>query len=324
METQGHHHEQQNTMSRRGCWKAGGVAAILVVILAIGGYALSQHLLFSRVLGEFFDSDGVAIHYVIEGEGDPVILVHGLGANADVNFRRSNLTQALAEEFQVISMDNRGHGLSDKPLDPEAYGIEMVRDVIRLMDYLGHEQAAVVGYSMGGMITLKLTTLYPERLVCASPNAFGFVEDVPERRVLMEEMVLSLEAGEGFGPLIRGIAPPEAPPSERRIRMVNRALLRMNDPAAIALVVRGFPELLVTPEELAANEVPVLSMVGTEDPLRPDVEVLGELMANSEVRLIEGRNHLNAISQEFRDTLRGFIREHYAERRALAAAAVAE
>ena len=291
-----------------------GVAAAVAIVFAMGAGALDQ-LTYSRTAGHYFSSDGVPIHYVIEGEGDPVILLHGLGVNPDINFRRSGLIQALRQEFMVISMDHRGHGLSGKPHDEIAYGTEMPRDVVRLMDHLGIERAAVVGYSLGGMVTLKLTTMYPERLVCVSPNAFGYVEDLPERRDLLEGIVASLEAGDGFAPLIRGVAPPGNPPSDRRIRYVDNFLRQVNDQHAVAQLVRGFPELLLDPDELRANTVPVLTMIGTEDPLIDDVEKLGELMANIEIVHIEGRDHVTAISQEFRDRLRAFIREHYARER---------
>jgi len=291
-----------------------GVLAAAFIAMALGQGLLDQ-VAFARTKGDFFNSNGVPIHYVIEGEGDPVILLHGLGVNPDINFRRSGLIQALRQEFQVISMDHRGHGLSGKPHDEADYGAEMPRDVIRLMDHLGIERAAVVGYSLGGMVTLKLTTMYPERLICSSPNAFGYVEDVEDRRLLLEEIVDSLEAGEGFAPLIRGVAPPDNPPSARRIRYVSNFLQQVNDEHAVAQLVRGFPELLLDPDELRANTVPVLTMVGTEDPLKEDVAALGELMANIEIVHIEGRDHVTAISQEFRDRLRAFIREHYARSR---------
>lgn len=291
-----------------------GVLAAAFIVIALGRGMLDT-MAFARTKGAFFNSNGVPIHYVIEGEGDPVILLHGLGVNPDINFRRSNLIQALRQEFQVIAMDHRGHGLSGKPHDETYYGAEMPRDVVRLMDHLGIDRAAVVGYSLGGMVTLKLTTMYPERLVCVSPNAFGYVEDLPERRAMLEEIVESLEDGQGFGPLIRGVAPPDNPPSDRRVRYVSNFLRQINDEYAVAQLVRGFPDLLLDPDDLRANEVPVLTMIGTEDPLIEDVEKLGALMANIEIVHIEGRDHVTAISQEFRDRLRAFIREHYERER---------
>jgi pimeloyl-ACP methyl ester carboxylesterase len=67
-----------------------------------------------------FDSDGVRIHYTVEGKGEPVVLVHGLYSSADINWRLPGTIKALAAHYQVISPDVRGHGSSDKPEKDEA------------------------------------------------------------------------------------------------------------------------------------------------------------------------------------------------------------
>jgi len=108
-----------------------------------------------RVLGvdapkpQTFDSNGVSIQYTVEGQGEPVVLIHGLHASTDINWRAPGIIKALAENYQVIAMDVRGHGHSGKPEQEEAYGMEMVEDVIRLLDHLKIKKAHVVGYSMG-------------------------------------------------------------------------------------------------------------------------------------------------------------------------------
>src|SRR5262245_58833732 len=84
----------------------------------------------------FFDSNGVKIRYVVEGEGEPVVLVHGFSADLDRQWRGPGLIAALAKERRVIAYDNRGHGKSEKPHDEKQYGMEMVQDAVRLMDHL--------------------------------------------------------------------------------------------------------------------------------------------------------------------------------------------
>ena len=66
--------------------------------------------------------------------------------------------------YRAIAMDCRGHGQSGKPHDVNQYGLEMVRDVIRLLDHLHIDRAHVVGYSMGGIIANQLLVRYPDRL----------------------------------------------------------------------------------------------------------------------------------------------------------------
>src|ERR1044071_7278364 len=111
-----------------------------------------------------FDSGGVKIHYVVEGQGDPVILIHGLYSSAMMNWSAPGITAELAKHFRVVALDCRGHGQSGKPQAEGAYGTNMVEDVVRLMDHLKIPKARVVGYSMGGMIGMKLTVMHPERV----------------------------------------------------------------------------------------------------------------------------------------------------------------
>src|SRR6516164_1389375 len=109
---------------------------------------------------QFFDSNGVKIRYTVQGQGEPVLLIHGFTANIEKNWT-PDLMKTLTKDFQVIALDNRGHGKSDKPHDPKKYGMEMAEDAVRLLDHLKIKKAHIVGYSMGAMITNKLMTTYP-------------------------------------------------------------------------------------------------------------------------------------------------------------------
>ena len=86
--------------------------------------------------GQFFDSNGVQIHYVDQGEGEPVVLVHGFMASYASWDATAIMETLQAAGYRVIALDCRGHGESGKPRDPQRYGLEMVRDVVRLLDYL--------------------------------------------------------------------------------------------------------------------------------------------------------------------------------------------
>ena len=79
----------------------------------------------------------------------------------------------LAKDHQVITLDMPGHGLSDKPTNDEAYGPELVEDVIRLMDHLKIKKAHVVGYSMGGIIAANLLAKHPDRALSARSAAWA-------------------------------------------------------------------------------------------------------------------------------------------------------
>ena len=120
--------------------------------------------MFGRSTGETFDSAGVPIHYLDSGpvgDGLPVVFVHGfMGSTREWRAIRKE----LADRCRTVALDCRGHGRSGKPHGADAYGLDMVDDVARLMDHLGMETARVVGYSMGAEISLKLATLHPRRV----------------------------------------------------------------------------------------------------------------------------------------------------------------
>ncbi len=105
------------SIKRRLLVGGGTIAALCGVAIVVVAF-----LLIHRIEGEYFDSDGVRIHYKVEGKGQPVILVHGVAANADLNWRYPGVIRFLAKDFKVITFDMRGHGLSDKPTDPKQYG----------------------------------------------------------------------------------------------------------------------------------------------------------------------------------------------------------
>ena len=136
-----------------------GFGTVFIVLLLLVGAFLC--LLLHRTSGSYFDSAGIRIFYTVEGTGTPLILVHGLAANADLNWRRPGVTRTLAQDFQVISFDLRGHGLSDKPDEPDKYGVQMVDDIIPHGPL--KFPCTCGGYSLGGFLALKAVTMHPDR-----------------------------------------------------------------------------------------------------------------------------------------------------------------
>ena len=112
----------------------------------------------------FVSRDGVRIHYRVVGDGPPLVLHHG----ASQDLRRWFLcgyVEALRTEYQLILIDPRGNGASDKPHDPAAYVLaERVRDVVAVLDEVGVEDAAFWGYSDGARIGLGVAKHAPGRL----------------------------------------------------------------------------------------------------------------------------------------------------------------
>src|SRR5947209_3016548 len=127
-----------------------------------------------REHGYFTASDGVKLHYVRLGDaGSWVVLIHGYTGSAEGNWFANGIAQALAEGHRVVAIDCRNHGKSDKP---EPGGPGNAEDVVELMNHLGIERAHIHGYSMGGMLTGRLLTLIPDRMITAGFGGSGVRE----------------------------------------------------------------------------------------------------------------------------------------------------
>jgi pimeloyl-ACP methyl ester carboxylesterase len=125
----------------------------------------------------FTTSDGIKIHYMRLGRsGTPVVLVHGYTGSAEGNWFRNGVAEALAKGHQVIAIDCRNHGRSDKP---QPRGPGKAEDVIELMDHLNIDRAHLHGYSMGGSITGRILASHPQRLITASFGGSGIRDTDP-------------------------------------------------------------------------------------------------------------------------------------------------
>ncbi len=255
----------------------------------------------------FFDSNGVKIHYTVEGQGEPVVLIHGFAVNDQLQWALPGITKALAKDYRVIMYDNRGHGRSGKPHEAKQYGQEMVEDVVRLLDHLKIQRAHVVGYSMGGFITLKLLTLHPERLLTATLGGAG--QPQPQDQRFLVELADALEQGKGFRLLLDRLTPKGQPkPTEDQMKAINQIIGSINDLKALAATLRGFKDFAVAEDKLKTNPVPALALIGGMDPLKDGVDVLKDRMANLKIVVIDGADHMNAFARaEFVKSLREFL-----------------
>src|SRR5215475_13771163 len=113
-----------------------------------------------------FRNGEVEIAFLDEGEGEPIVLVHGFASTKDVNWVQPGWVTALMHTGRrVIAFDNRGHGASTKLYDPSSYhSATMAEDVRALLDHLNIERADVMGYSMGARITAFFALRHPARL----------------------------------------------------------------------------------------------------------------------------------------------------------------
>jgi pimeloyl-ACP methyl ester carboxylesterase len=255
-----------------------------------------------------FDSGGVQIHYTVQGkqDGEPVLLIHGFTATKEMF---APVIKALAERYKVIALDCRGHGGSEKPHDPKKYGIEMVKDAVRLLDHLKIDKAHVVGYSMGAMLTLQLAVRYPERLRSATLGGAGL--PLSGSGQFFETLADSLEQGKGMGPLIVALTPKGRPkPSDEQIKTIDSRLRSTNDVKALAAVIRGLAskELAISSEQVKGIKVPMTALIGEVDPLREGVDALKKLRPDLPVVVIDKADHISAFSRpEFVDGVKRFL-----------------
>src|SRR5436190_22851768 len=122
-----------------------------------------------------FHNGAVEIAYLDEGEGDPILLVHGFASSKNVNWVYPGWVSELKKGGRrVIALDNRGHGDSAKLYDAAQYEIAiMAGDVIALMDHLAIDRADIMGYSLGSRMTAVLALSHPQRLRSAILGGIG-------------------------------------------------------------------------------------------------------------------------------------------------------
>jgi len=260
---------------------------------------------------EIFEANGVPISYRVKGEGAPVILVHGVAANSNLNWNMPGIRRALARDYQVITFDNRGHGRSGKPHGEQYYGMEMVEDVVRLMDHLQIEKAHVIGYSMGGFITLKLLTEHPDRLLTAAPCGAGWERRDGDSMKRLETIADAIESKGDYGPLLAEVGVNRTGIARVKMCVVSAFFRSINDEQAIADVMRSMPALEVSEAALRANTVPVLSIVGGADPLKRGVDNMEGILANHEIVVVPRGSHYTTLrKKQMICALRDFLKRH--------------
>jgi pimeloyl-ACP methyl ester carboxylesterase len=218
----------------------------------------------------------------------------------------------LARHFRVAALDCRGHGRSDKPADPAAYGREMAWDVVRLLDHLDVGAAHLVGYSMGAHIIAQLLVHAPERLLTATmagaAGRFGWSAADDE---LAEREARELEGGSLRSQILR-LTPPQAPtPSEAEVSKRSRAALRGQDLAALAAVRRANRHEVVQEDDLARVATPVLGVVGSLDPYLARFRRLEQRMRDFTLVVVEGGTHRTTAGHpEFVRAVEDFLAAH--------------
>ena len=233
-----------------------------------------------------FHNGAVEIAYLDEGEGEPILLVHGFASSKNVNWVYPTWVSELKKNGRrVIALDNRGHGESSKLYDSAQYEIAtMAGDVVALMDHLEIARADVMGYSMGARMTAVIAREQPQRLRSAILGGIG------------SGMI------EGGGPGENVATALEAPSLDDVTDPVGRTFRAFadqtrSDRRALAACLRGSRRLM-THDEAAGIDVPVLIAVGTTDEVAGSAQALGKVIPGSEVLDIPNRDHMRAVGDK--------------------------
>lgn len=247
-------------------------------------------------------SNGIGLSYEIHGEGQPLVLISGLGYSL---WQWHRMVPFLSEHFQVITFDNRGVGQSDKPEGP--YSAQMLAaDTAGLLDALGIEKAIVMGHSMGGFIAQAMALDFPqkvEKLILCSTN-FGGPRHVP---VTAEAMAVLTDVSSD--PLTRfknGLVVSTAPGwSEKNAEMVQQWIeWRVANPiepapyqAQLAIGLSLLPEADAFENQLTRINVPTLILFGGHDKVVPPANafLLAEKIAGSQVVIFPDAGHFFPI-----------------------------
>ena len=243
-----------------------------------------------------FDSDGIEIAFIDEGEGDPILLIHGFASNFEVNWVGTGWVSALLRAGRrVIALDNRGHGQSEKIYDPAAYAAsEMAKDARRLLDHLGFEQAAVMGYSMGARITAFLAIRHPERVERAVFGGLG----------------INMVRGVGDpAPIIAALEADSLVDVTDPVGRTFRAFAEQtgSDLKALAACMRS-SRPRIAPEQLGELDMPVLVVVGSADEVGGDPHELARLVPHGRALSLPGRDHMKAVGdRQYKEAVVAFL-----------------
>lgn len=238
----------------------------------------------------------VEIAFLDEGEGEPIVLVHGFASNKEVNWVATRWVATLTRaRRRVIAPDMRGHGASTKFYDPAAYHTSVMADDVRaLLDHLGLGWADILGYSMGARIAAFLALGDPERVRSAILGGLGI--RLVETAGLPENIAEALEA-----PSAADVHDPKA----RVFR--DFAEETGSDRAALAACIRGSRQTL-TRAEAGRIGVPVLVAVGTKDDVAGSPHELAALIPDAQAVDIPRRDHMRAVGDRvFKQAVLAFL-----------------
>jgi len=239
-----------------------------------------------------FNSGGLDLAYDdITPEGGAtgaVVLVHGFATNRAENWRRLGWYGAFERKgYRIVAHDARGHGESDKPHDPAAYGQGvLVDDIVRLMDHVGLERADLMGYSMGARLSLQMALQHPERVGNLIVGGIGgrmlkAAENQPAPTMTMAEAMQAEDPETITEKTLKGFRLFAEQQGEDRL--------------ALAAFTQGRGGLALGEDDLAMLRPPTLVVAGSRDEMAGDPQALADAIPGAKSVTLPACDHFSAI-----------------------------
>lgn len=233
-----------------------------------------------------FISEGLSLAYETYGTGKAVLCIHGFASSGKVNWIDTGWVETLTNAgYRAVVLDNRGHGASEKPHDPDAYyPTIMARDAVALLDVLKIDRAAVLGYSMGARIAAFMAFEHEERVAAAIFGGMGM------------NLINGLSDGND---IISGLRAPTLQelthPTARQFRIFADHTRSDREALAACMETSRQPMARADVRRIA---MPVLVAVGEADDMAGRPEPLAELLPQGEAFVIPKRDHMRGTGDK--------------------------
>jgi pimeloyl-ACP methyl ester carboxylesterase len=311
----------------RGARASSVVTASAVAIGALAAIALLNRHLAKRAeqnnppTGRFLEVNGVRLHYVERGAGDPIVLLHGNGSMIQ-DFECSGLIDLVARDYRVIAFDRPGFGHSERPRSvlwtPDAQA-----DLFKLaLDQIGVSSAIILGHSWGASVAVAMAIKYPalvRGLVLASGYYYPtFRPDVIESIApslpfvgdILTHTLLPLLSRITWPLMMAKIFGPRSVPEKFGAFPKEMALRPSQIRASAAESALMIPDAFMLGSQYAELKMPVVIIAGEQDKLIDTETQSARLhydVSHSSFHRIEGNGHM--IQQTATDQVVSAIRE---------------
>jgi len=257
-------------------------------------------------------ANGVNMNYELTGKGKCVVLVHGFGDNMQMWY---NQVPEFAKQYQVMTYDVRGFGLTEKT--KESYSIDLfAKDLYELLWALEISSVCVLGFSMGGRIALEFALTYP-KMTTGLILANSCVETFPRPEMAKHRKIMASVLRQGkiktiSGTMTKGSFSPGFEKNNPAAFQKCMDIRMQNDPIDYLPIMHAVDEALESHVDLSRLGCPVLMIAGDGDTLMGGsvAEYMKKAIGNARLKILP-TGHLSAIEdpEKFNRTVLNFMQD---------------